>query len=157
MTPKIDDSFTFLTKIVGIPQIAGETYYCNLYYSMTAAACYNRFDIYSEDDSLCTVQPSSGSLDDIQIVPKEFKLEQNYPNPLNLSTTISYSISTFNFINLTIYDILGKEVRPLVNEFQLSGRYTVYFNAEKFTSGIYFYKLRVGNNLSKIKKMLLLR
>ena len=88
-----------------------------------------------------------------------FKLEQNYPNPFNPTTIITYSISPAaakQFVSLKVYDILGNEVATLVNEERPAGSYEVKFNASTFSSGIYFYRLTVGN-FSSAKKMIYLR
>ena len=88
---------------------------------------------------------------------KNYSLEQNYPNPFNPFTTISYSIPNASFVTLKIYDILGREIQILVNEFQYYDSYSVTFNASNLSSGIYFYKLRAGKHLVATKKMLLIR
>ena len=88
-----------------------------------------------------------------------FKLEQNFPNPFNPNTVIRYSISPANakqFVSLKVYDILGNEVATLVDEEKPAGSYDVKFNASTFSSGIYFYRLTVGN-FSSAKKMIYLR
>jgi hypothetical protein len=95
------------------------------------------------------------------ILPSEFLLEQNYPNPFNPSTTISYSIPQnggfeSSIVTLKIYDILGREIKTLVNEKQSAGNYQVQFDATKLTSGVYIYKLQSGKFIDS-KKMLLLR
>ncbi len=84
-------------------------------------------------------------------------LNQNYPNPFNALTSISYSISHADFITLTIYDILGKKVKTLVNEFKKADKYSVDFDAATLSSGLYFYELKIGDNIAETKKMLLLR
>lgn len=89
-------------------------------------------------------------------IPKEFKLEQNFPNPFNPTTTISYSIKEKSQVRLSIYDILGREVDVLVDEVQDAGNYNVNFSSFNFASGIYFYKLRAGNFID-VKKMILLK
>ena len=86
----------------------------------------------------------------------EFSLEQNYPNPFNPTTSIKYAISSKQFAQLKIYDILGNEVTTLVNEEKPAGNYEVNFDASKFSSGVYFYQLKAGNFIST-KKMILLR
>ena len=88
--------------------------------------------------------------------PQSFWLEQNYPNPFNPTTNFEFRIANFGFVNLKIYDMLGREVATLVNENKAAGNYTIEWNASNFSSGVYFYKLQVGNNVS-VKKMLLLR
>ena len=87
---------------------------------------------------------------------KTFELYQNYPNPFNPSTKISYSIPKLGFVTLKVYDILGREVGNLVNEEKNAGNYEVEFNGNNLSSGIYIYKLQVGNYHS-VKKMLLIK
>jgi photosystem II stability/assembly factor-like uncharacterized protein len=93
------------------------------------------------------------------VVPVDYILFQNYPNPFNPSTVIKYSIPGNNFVSLKVYDVLGKEVAVLVNEFQKKGTYEVTFdNSEKtnLASGLYFYRITAGD-YSKTKKMILLK
>ena len=97
------------------------------------------------------------------ISPTEFSLAQNYPNPFNPSTTIKYAIPNVTLsgvegsrVQLKIYDVLGNEVAVLVDEFKSAGNYEVEFNSQNLSSGIYLYKLRIGEN-ELVKKMLLLR
>jgi len=93
---------------------------------------------------------------DSQSIPKKFVLAQNYPNPFNPSTTISYSLPKDEYTTLIIYDVLGREVKSLVNDFQKAGTYRIHFTASELASGIYFYKLAAGNFIST-KKMVLLK
>jgi hypothetical protein len=85
-----------------------------------------------------------------------YKLNQNYPNPFNPSTQISFSIPTLEQVNLEIYNSLGVKVRTLVNQIKSVGNYVYNFNAAKFASGVYYYRLTAGS-FSEIKKMLLLK
>jgi len=89
--------------------------------------------------------------------PNTFMLFWNYPNPFNAMTKISYSIPKSSFVSLAIYNILGKKVHTLVNEFQQAGKYTFDFDASKLSNGVYFYKLQVGNGFSDTKKMLFVK
>lgn len=94
-------------------------------------------------------------------LPLSFNLSQNYPNPFNPSTTISYALQVSGYTTLKVYDLLGREVAVLVNEYQVPGKYNVMFNVganRRFAlqSGIYFYRLTTGNFTSE-KKMLLLK
>lgn len=89
-------------------------------------------------------------------VPKSFSLRQNYPNPFNPGTVINFNISSAVFVNITVYDILGREVKTLVNEQLMPGTYKTDWNAENFVGGIYFYKMRAGN-YSETRKMVLLK
>lgn len=89
-------------------------------------------------------------------VPNGFTLKQNFPNPFNPSTKISFSIPKESFTSLIIYDNLGREVSRLVNERLNSGVYEVNFNAANLNSGTYFYKISAGN-FSSVKKMTLVK
>jgi hypothetical protein len=101
-------------------------------------------------------------------ITHEFVLEQNYPNPFNPSTVISYRLSVAGFIELKVYDILGREIETLVSEFQQAGFYKTQFTIShlagrkseqvnsQLPSGVYFYRLQAGN-YSETKKMILLR
>jgi photosystem II stability/assembly factor-like uncharacterized protein len=88
--------------------------------------------------------------------PVQFSLSDNYPNPFNPSTVISYSIPSATNVELTVYNTLGQTVKILENEFKSAGNYSVNFNASDLPSGIYFYKLEAGQ-FSQIKKMVLLK
>jgi hypothetical protein len=89
-------------------------------------------------------------------LPKVFSLAQNYPNPFNPTTTISYSIPKGNNVVLTVYDITGKEVAKLVNEFKQAGNYNVNFNASNLASGMYLYRIEAGDFV-EVKKMVLVK
>ncbi len=86
-----------------------------------------------------------------------FFLSQNYPNPFNPLTTISYSIPKTNFVTLKIYDMLGREIQTLINEVQEPDKHSINFDASKLSSGVYFYKLRVGTIFEKTNKMLFMK
>ena len=88
--------------------------------------------------------------------PSSFSLAQNYPNPFNPSTTISYSVPRESFVTLTVYNMIGQELRTLVSSMQSAGDHTVRFDASGLSGGIYFYKLRSGHQTA-IKKMILLK
>jgi hypothetical protein len=87
---------------------------------------------------------------------KKYALSDNYPNPFNPTTVISYQLANDGLVTLKVYDILGKEVKTLVNGYKTAGNYSVSFDASKLSSGVYFYQLRAGNFIST-KKMLLLK
>ncbi|MBW6458077.1 MAG: phosphodiester glycosidase family protein, partial [FCB group bacterium] len=89
-------------------------------------------------------------------IPANFNLKQNYPNPFNPITHISYELSEPGQISLDIFNVSGKYVLTLVNEYQMAGYYTVRFNAEKLPTGIYYYRLTDGSQL-QTKKMLLIK
>ena len=86
-----------------------------------------------------------------------FDLDQNYPNPFNPLTRITYSLPYSNTVSLIIFDLSGKKVHTLVNEYQTVGNYSVDFDASNLSGGIYFYQLKVGNNFVATKKMIVAR
>lgn len=85
----------------------------------------------------------------------ESNMKQNYPNPFNTSTEIMYSLTSEGFVLLKVYDFLGREVCILVNEFQNPGQYSVRFEPENLSGGIYNYILHVNGLAFESKKMVL--
>jgi len=92
----------------------------------------------------------------VNSIPSRFMLYQNYPNPLNPATTINYTVANAGFVTIKVYDILGKEVATLVNEYKPVGNYSVRFNANKLVSGAYFYRMNAGNIVAT-KKLIVLK
>jgi len=88
--------------------------------------------------------------------PSNFRLHQNYPNPFNPSTKIKYSIPLSGMVKITVYDVLGKEIVELVDEYKNANTYEVEFNSIDLPSGIYFYNI-ISGNFSATKKMMLLK
>ena len=80
----------------------------------------------------------------------------SYPNPFNPTTVINYSLPIDEKVLIKVYDILGREITELVNEFKTAGKYSVQFNGSNFSSGVYFYSITAGN-FNKVNKMILLR
>ncbi|QQS36625.1 MAG: T9SS type A sorting domain-containing protein [Ignavibacteriales bacterium] len=89
-------------------------------------------------------------------IPENFELGQNFPNPFNPSTTIKFSLPSNEFVSLKIFNSIGQEVSELVNQTLPAGSYSINFDAENLSSGIYFYTLS-SNNFKSTKKMLLLK
>jgi hypothetical protein len=89
-------------------------------------------------------------------IPVEFSVQQNYPNPFNPKTTIKYGITERTFVELRIYDILGREVEVMINQEQEAGYYEKDFNAENLPSGVYIYRLQAGDFI-QTKKMMLMK
>lgn len=77
--------------------------------------------------------------------PRSFVLEQNYPNPFNPETNIGYQLPNSGQVRLSVYNLLGVEVAVLVDEFQSAGTYNIRFNATALQSGVYLYKIKMGN------------
>ncbi|MDP4175285.1 MAG: T9SS type A sorting domain-containing protein, partial [Bacteroidota bacterium] len=122
---------------------------------------YGRFQgvVYFDDLNVQKALPTG--VKRISEVVNKFTLEQNYPNPFNPTTTIRYSIPEHAFVTLRIYDMLGREVKTLINAEQNKGVYNVIWNGEnnygsKVSSGTYIYRIEAGN-YNQIKKMILLK
>jgi len=121
------------------------------------------FDSLTIDKSATTIGDSQSD----ESVPRDFALAQNYPNPFNSGTTLRYELPGPGKVVLRVYDVLGRAVKTLVDDYQGSGRYTVQFdgqnsgNSTPLASGVYFYQLRVHRGsmviYSKANKMLLIR
>ncbi|MBI2418786.1 MAG: T9SS type A sorting domain-containing protein, partial [Ignavibacteriales bacterium] len=95
-----------------------------------------------------------GELIDERIESNIFDLGQNYPNPFNPATLISYSIKEDANVRLSLFDPIGQELEILVNSSQAAGNYSINFNAGKYSSGVYFYKIQAGK-YSAVKKMII--
>ena len=104
---------------------------------------------------------TSANLKSQGIVAKEYALDYNFPNPFNSNTIIKYSIPNLSQVKLVIFNLLGEEIKTLVNEYKPAGNYEIEFNSHSgevrnLPSGVYFYQLRAGNFV-ETKKMLLLK
>ncbi len=94
---------------------------------------------------------------DIKQLPDEFELYQNYPNPFNPSTVISWQTGKAYLVTLKVYDLLGREIKTLIdNKYYNSGKHTIIFNGKGLSSGVYFYRL-ITKDFIQTKKMMLLK
>jgi len=115
-------------------------------------------------DYPCVYAENSGTFTVTTTVPveidladeKSFKLSQNYPNPFNPVTTINYSVAELGMVNIAVFDVLGRNVKTLVNTVQNAGDHSVQFDASKLSGGIYYYQLSTNGN-AITRKMILLR
>ncbi|MEO8210972.1 MAG: serine hydrolase [bacterium] len=169
LNPQTDSSFYFTWKDGGVPGFS--SFICFTYDAAknlkSGVVMISNFSIpvdklaieilkYLNADSAM-----SGVSQISQNIPDNFKLYQNYPNPFNPSTKIKFDITQdikqqTQDVKLIVYDVLGKEVEALVNEKLLTGSYETEFNGTNFPSGVYFYKLTIGN-YKEIKKMFLVK
>ena len=98
---------------------------------------------------------------DESMVPEAFALHQNYPNPFNPTTTINYDIPESQIVSIMIYDVMGREVRTLINEFQEVGYRTIRWDAtdnlgRSVSAGMYIYTIQAGD-FRQVRKMVLLK
>ena len=118
------------------------------------------YEVDSEDSPELTIDASQLSLDMIGI-PTVFALHQNYPNPFNPTTQIRYDLPEDALVNITIYDIMGRSIRSLVNSQQTAGYRSIQWNAtnnlgEPVSAGMYIYMIQAGE-FRQVKKMVLLK
>ena len=147
--------------------------YNSIQYSVNTNGIGNRTVILMLDieDNFNAVYSITSKFSDAEILPKairkevglgenfnvtEYDLFQNYPNPFNPSTTIRYQIPEDGMVRLKVYDILGREVKTLVNNFKTKGRYEVTFDASSLASGLYIYEINSGSYKAS-KKMTLIK
>jgi bilirubin oxidase len=102
------------------------------------------------------VVDSTTGITDRKIVPGTFSLGQNFPNPFNPKTVINYQLPMNSLVTLKVYDVLGREIKTLVNERQNAGSQNVTFNASNLPGGVYFYRLQAGKNTAT-KKLVLIK
>jgi len=117
--------------------------------TLETANNYLNVDVVLAADALTSIQSEKNMV-------TNFALSQNYPNPFNPSTVISYQLPSSGFVTVKIYNVIGKEIATLVNEFQQSGNYSKEFSAGGLNSGVYFYTIKAGN-FSATKKMILIK
>ncbi len=113
---------------------------------------------------LCQIVPDEGittltklnitGIDNEKDQPLTFELYQNYPNPFNPKTVISYQLLVNSYVSLKVYDVLGKEVATIVDEYKPTGTYEVEFDGSRLSSGVYFYQLRSGEFIQTHKMIL---
>ncbi|MBS1514304.1 MAG: T9SS type A sorting domain-containing protein [Bacteroidetes bacterium] len=104
----------------------------------------NNVDGANKDDKISFINPS------------EYKLMQNYPNPFNPVTNIQFDLPKDNFVSLKVYDVVGKEVANVVNDFMQAGRYSISFDGSKLSSGIYFYRIATSDFV-QTRRMILVK
>lgn len=156
----VDSSTTYQISLKTVDTIyewyvPGKKYYVfkiiNSSSSLPGYGSWNTTTAYYNPGSISTnVEVLSNKL------PLDFKLNQNFPNPFNPTTNISYQITGSVNVKLIVYNVLGKEIRTLVNKRQDAGIYQVEFNAADLPSGEYFYRLEAGN-YSESKKLIIMK
>ena len=121
----------------------------------TVAASDGEYSTVSDNGSLILIRQLV-SISEELLLPKEFELSNNYPNPFNPITTIRYALPKSGDVTLMIYNLRGENVARLVNGIQQAGNYIIKWDASNVSSGIYFYRLQAGDFV-QTRKMLLLK
>jgi hypothetical protein len=127
---------------------AGRTYYYRL-----KANLKDSIEIQSYPVRLKAISTTSVAM---QNVPAGFKLFNNYPNPFNPSTTISFSLPSRSFVTLKVYDVIGRDVATIVSEDLKEGIHTRQWNAQGLSSGVYYYRIQAGY-FTETKKLMVLK
>lgn len=166
-----EDDFIFIANGILVPQSPGIYVFNNSFTNIESSYKFSTLQeintLSSNNDLLYASWGEKGlfifdkstlvvEIENESSTPNNFILNQNYPNPFNPNTTISYQLSNSSEVRLEIFNSIGERVSTLVNETQLSGRYSFNFGAGDLSSGIYLYRLTV-NGKSVGKKMLLLK
>ena len=145
----IEDNYRFFDDI-GPGQAAESASFYSLITQNPPDSIHIDVDIFSDDKlfwrdsfSLSFVALELSETDNA--VPREFALHQNYPNPFNPLTTIEFSLPSTEFVNLRVYDAVGQEVAILLNRKMGAGNYKFNWDASRFASGVYYYKIEAGN------------
>jgi hypothetical protein len=130
----------------------------NIRYKIKAVDNMNMASVYSDFVSTQTLKIGIGgnNFKYLNNPPKSFMISQNYPNPFNPVTNIRYDLPNDVRVLIKIYDLLGREIKTLVNEFKKAGSYIISFNGAELASGVYFYRIAAGNFVS-VKRMVLLK
>jgi len=117
----------------------------------------HRFTMSLVQDAISKANMIVTGVDDNNInIPLTYSLSQNYPNPFNPTTEIKFEIAKEGQVSIVVFDVLGKEIRTLVNEVKSPGKYSINFNGEGLSSGVYIYQLKAGKFIST-KKMVLMK
>jgi len=131
-------------------------------YEIKAFDTYGDSSVFSDFASTEGISPDGGVEDGgdhiatNENIPQKFNLQQNYPNPFNPVTNIKYDLPKDVYVKINIYDLLGREIKTLVNEFKQAGSYLISFNGTEFASGVYFYRIQAGSFI-QVKRMVLIK
>jgi Secretion system C-terminal sorting domain len=128
------------TPGIGVPVQGG--------FSDTVGAKWIIF-LYYDNSTISRINNSKG-------IPGKYLLQQNYPNPFNPTTKIKYQIPKESFVTITLYDLLGREVRTLVKAQKSAGSYELMLDGSELSSGIYFYTM-ISGNYAAVQKLILLK
>ncbi len=124
---------------------------------LNACSAFQNPSTWSIRPNICFgIMPLVGTDPNSGVIPVKFNLSQNYPNPFNPSTRIRYEIPEKSMVTLKVYDLLGRELKTVINETKAAGKYSVDFDASALPSGIYFYVLR-ANTYTETRRMVLIK
>lgn len=157
---KYSSEGALLKKVVNNHYMS-QYYYCELFRTDKTGVCYiiGEATVNSNFYNFTYITKVNGTVginNLTTVYDKDFSLQQNYPNPFNSSTEIKFNLPKAGNVKIVVYDITGKELQTITNKFYTSGNQSVNFNADKLSSGVFFYKVSY-ENFSLIKKMVLIK
>lgn len=115
-----------------------------------------KFIVRLLEESIAQLDGKTTGVDEIDGLPTVYELSQNYPNPFNPTTQIKFSVPEAGNVKITIFDVIGKQVEVLVDQNMNAGNFTTTWNAGRYASGVYFYRMQ-SNNFVSVKKMVLIK
>jgi Leucine-rich repeat (LRR) protein len=146
----VDSTSDYADTSLTISGLRNNTYF----YRVTAVDDHNNESAFSNEIQV-TLEPSYIG-DDEMAIPKQFKLEQNHPNPFNPQTTIGFILPRASHVRLELFDFLGRKVAVWLDEFRKAGHHSIIVNGSDLSSGVYLYRLTAGN-YQQVRRMVLLR
>jgi len=151
-------NYPFEPKKVGKALYDAKFYLSQNYYWNHYAEYWDTFtfNLYGDPALKHTGAVATGIDESLSSTPNRIEMSQNYPNPFNAQTTFNFILPEAGIVQLTIYDLLGRQVKTLLDEFRQAGTHTIILDASGFTSGIYFYRLQVGE-MVETRRMVLLK
>jgi len=147
---------TWTKETLDISDLAGGSVNMKIRFSLVSNGSVVNDGIYIDNIKLVNYNSIPTGITGVNELPFSFDLGQNYPNPFNPSTVISYSIPKSSNVSIKVYDISGKFISEIVNEFQPAGNFEAAFSGEDLSSGVYFYRIEAGE-FSQTKRMMLLK
>jgi len=133
-------------------------YLCDYYSTgyIRDIAVFGDYIYVADGSSLLVLGLTQTGIEEVEHIPSEYFNIANYPNPFNSSTVISFTVEKPGLVKLDIYDILGRKIGTLLDSFQPAGEHSTIWQADSYSTGLYFYKLTAGE-CSESKKMLLVK
>lgn len=155
---RVNSSFGFITRIVGTPTVAYESYYCEVRQVQTTSMCHNSYG-YIGEGQVCQVLPATSVEERYEgSVPLRFQLLQNYPNPFNASTNIEFALPRTTEVSLKVFTLHVEVVAALLNQSKFAaGRHRISWNTKNLPSGIYLYRLHTNDGFVAVRKLVLLK
>jgi hypothetical protein len=150
------DVLSYVSTAIGVTLTSGQSIYFRVLPWYTGAASASKYFLTQYAVIKGTTLGGTG----VQLagngIPNKFELNQNFPNPFNPSTMISYGIPKESDVTIKVFNVLGQEVATLFAGHQVAGTHSVTFDASKLSSGVYLYRVEAGNSVA-VKKMVLMK